>query len=257
MNANGLYSGVEGYIIPGTNSGVIPGVANGLYGEPDNVVSIVRDSLRIYLDPYNYEIGSSTWNDLSGNGSNATLVNSPVYDRTLGGRFICNRGGPTNQYISIPPPGTNGNISVSLWVKFNGTFGNSQVVLEYGGSGSYPFRILETASGTLLSVTIGIGPSIETTRFINDRWYNFTLVRQGTAGDANGGGFIYLDGNLIFSYTGASTTRTDFLNLNASGGGASHAINNEYGVFLFYNKPLTPSEVKQNYFALKKRYNIL
>jgi hypothetical protein len=33
MNANGLYSGVEGYVIPGTNSGVGTGVANGVYGE--------------------------------------------------------------------------------------------------------------------------------------------------------------------------------------------------------------------------------
>jgi hypothetical protein len=252
---NGLYGGITDQSLSGIDDGIGYGVVNGMYGDLGNVVSIVRDNLRIYLDPYNYEIGSSTWNDLSGNGSNATLVNSPVYDRTLGGKFICNRGGPTNQYISIPSPGTNGNISVSLWVKFNGTFGNSQVVLEYGGAGSYPFRIIESANGTLLSVTIGSGPSIETTRFINDRWYNFTLVRQGTAGDANGGGFIYLDGNLIFSYIGASTTRTDGLALNSQVGGASYAINNEYGVFMFHNKPLTPSEVKQNYFALKKRYN--
>ena len=31
MNANGLYSGVEGHVIPGTNSGVGGGVANGVY----------------------------------------------------------------------------------------------------------------------------------------------------------------------------------------------------------------------------------
>jgi hypothetical protein len=31
MNANGLYGGVEGYVIPGTNSGVGTGVANGVF----------------------------------------------------------------------------------------------------------------------------------------------------------------------------------------------------------------------------------
>lgn len=258
MNANGLYGGVEGYVIPGTNSGVGGGVANGVYGDPDNVVSIVRDSLRIYLDPYNYEIGSSTWNDLSGFGSNATLVNSPVYDRTLGGKFICNRGGVTNQYISIPSPGTNGNISVSLWVKFNGTFGNSNVILEYGSSGNYPFRILEPTVGTILAITVApiIGFIIDTTKFINDRWYNFTLVRDGIATNANGISYIYIDGNLIVSQVGTAATRTEGLGLNGVSAVGS-SINNEYGVFLFYNKPLTSSEVKQNYFALKKRYNIL
>jgi hypothetical protein len=33
MNANGLYNGLEGYIVPGANSGMGNGVANGLVGE--------------------------------------------------------------------------------------------------------------------------------------------------------------------------------------------------------------------------------
>jgi hypothetical protein len=36
MNANGLYNGLEGYIVPGTNSGMGNGVANGLFSIDGN-----------------------------------------------------------------------------------------------------------------------------------------------------------------------------------------------------------------------------
>jgi hypothetical protein len=259
MNANGLYNGLEGHIVPGTNSGMGNGVANGAFGDPDNVISIVRDSLRIHLDPLQYTPGSSTWTDLTGNGFNATLVGSPEYNPTMGGSFTCNRTSTAQgQYITIPNPTTTGNHSVCIWVKFNGTFSNSSEVMVYGSSGVYPFRILESAFGTIIIVNVGanLSTQLSTTPFFLNKWYNFTLVRDGAANISSGISYLYIDGNLIWSQSGAYTPGSRTIGINATDLGASPSLNNTYGMFLWYTKPLTPAEVTQNYNALKSRYTL-
>jgi len=247
--ANGLYGGITDQSLSGIDNGTGYGMANGAFGEPDNVVSIVRDNLRIHLDPYNYVIGSSTWNDLSGNGSNATLFNSPTYDRTNGGGFICNRGGSFNQYISIPSPGTFNNHSVSVWIKFNATFGNTSI-LEYGGAGQFQFRITDnTAPQVIISIsqqTLTLNASF----FSTNEWCNITLVRNGSDNIH----YFYINGLLIQANSGLPVSRTDAILLSTTG--VSSVINKTYGVFLFYTKPLNASEVLQNYNALKTRYTL-
>jgi hypothetical protein len=261
MNANGLYNGLEGYIVPGTNSGMGNGVANGAFGDPDNVISIVRDSLRIHLDPLQYTPGSSTWTDLTGNGFNATLVGSPEYNPTMGGSFTCNRTSTAQgQYITIPNPTTTGNHSVCIWIKFNGTFSNASEVMVYGGGGVFSFRIFESTSGTILPIIVGnsaIFINLPTTPFFVNKWFNFTLVRDGLASNNNGINYVYLDGNLIFSQVGAgSAAGNSTIGLNAASNGISPSLNNTYGMFLWYTRPLTPAEVTQNYNALKSRYTL-
>jgi hypothetical protein len=258
MNANGLYNGLEGYIVPGTNSGMGNGVANGAFGDPDNVISIVRDSLRIHLDPLQYTPGSSTWTDLTGNGFNATLVGSPEYNPTMGGSFTCNRtSAAQGQYITIPNPTTTGNHSVCIWIKFNGTFGNASEVMVYGGGGVFSFRIFESSVGQfLVSSTGGDAITLSTTPFFVNKWFNFTLVRDGLASNNNGINYVYLDGNLIFSEVSAGSIGNSIIGLNAASNGTSPCLNNTYGMFLWYTRPLTPAEVTQNYNALKSRYTL-
>ena len=53
-----------------------------------NGPKIVSDGLVMCLDAANsksYISGSSTWNDLSGNGNNGTLVNTPTFTSSFGG----------------------------------------------------------------------------------------------------------------------------------------------------------------------------
>jgi hypothetical protein len=62
---------------------------------------ITTDGLVLCLDAANNKsyVGSgTTWNDLSGNGTDATLINTPTFTSSFGGNFVLNG---TNQYASV------------------------------------------------------------------------------------------------------------------------------------------------------------
>jgi hypothetical protein len=71
----------------------------------------------IYLDTFitNYGTNSGTWNDLSENGNNATLINTPTYGTSNDGYLIFNG---SNQYATIPHSSAMNlidNHSISVW----------------------------------------------------------------------------------------------------------------------------------------------
>src|SRR5210317_1273968 len=58
----------------------------GVYGGPD----IITEGLVLALDAgskRSYSGSGNTWTDLSGNGNNGTLVNTPTFSSNSGGKF--------------------------------------------------------------------------------------------------------------------------------------------------------------------------
>lgn len=73
---------------------------NGTRWVEKNPNTPIKDGLVLWLDSTSYSGTGSTWNDKSGRGNNATLVNSPQHIRThKGGYFLFNG---TTQYANIP-----------------------------------------------------------------------------------------------------------------------------------------------------------
>ena len=67
-------------------------------GGGDNVVT---DNMVVYLDAGNnssYSGSGTSWNDVSGNGNNFTLVNGPTYSSSDGGAIVLDG---TNDYVNF------------------------------------------------------------------------------------------------------------------------------------------------------------
>jgi hypothetical protein len=219
---------------------------NGLYWAND----IVRSGLMLNLDVGNadsYAGIGNTLRDISGNGRHGSLVNTPTYSATYGGVLTFN--GTTN-YVTCAND-------------FNFVTGTYTIVCATRYSGATRGRMV---NGALNNWLIGNWSS-STENYYAEGWV--TAVGAG-ANDTNW---------RIYAATGNSVTDTWANYTNAvlgssnSGGsqgpnglaigvsGTSGAYNSEFstGEFSFvlaYNRVLTATEIKQNFFAYRNRFGI-
>ena len=103
-------------------------------GGGDNVVT---DNMVVYLDAGNnssYSGSGTTWNDISGNGNNFTLVNGPTYSSSDGGAIVLDG---TNDYAisdinaSFFAFGTANDYSYGVWAKIDSAE-NTESLLSCG-----------------------------------------------------------------------------------------------------------------------------
>jgi hypothetical protein len=129
----------------GTNNGTITNF--GLSGTTSNFTfgkvqsRIPRNNLVMHVNPAwrrSYSGSGSTLNDLTANGNNMTLLNSPTYSTTIGG--VINLNGSTQSIQSVnnaPISGTNKR-TVGLWINptsFN-SYGITSILSTGGTSNS-------------------------------------------------------------------------------------------------------------------------
>ena len=218
----------------------------------DNGPRIVTNGLVLALDAADrnsYVSGSTTWNDLSGNGNNATLVNNPTFSSTNGGSIVFNG---TDNYIDTGKTATqlgvfNANYTFDAWVyptNFTGDrsmFGTVTNAVREGlhlvfrngviYQGHYSADI-QAGTGTL------------------NAWNNICYTYTQSSGLAS----IYKNGILQGSGTIASFIGTTNILIGRSlssgyfvGNGSNYKI---------YNRALAVSEIQQNYNATKTRFGL-
>jgi hypothetical protein len=222
--------------------------------------NIVTDGLVLALDAANtksYISGSTTWNDLSGNGNSGTLTNGPTFSSANNGSIVFDG---SNDYIECGNPsslasiaGTT-NATVSGWINFSAYSGSSgqpySVVTNHGSrvwlvenpSGYLRYRI--TAGGSDVWVS-------DTSIHLLNTWYYFVGTYDGVNMK------IYMNG--ILKNTQAQTGVLGAANTTVRIGSY---FNNNYhfsgsvSEFKVYNRALSASEVLQNYNGQKSRYNL-
>ena len=210
---------------------------------------IVQDGLVLNLDAgvnKSYPRNGTTWYDLSNNG-NATLANSPTFDRDNGGNIILDGSNDaiTISALTFSPTG--------FTYSFTAKFGTSQSV-------GYP-RII--AGGADIEWWIG-GPHALRWRwaggdpsvinsnanyFIQDAIHIYTITY--TSPNLT----IYRDGSLFQTMTYTSSTSTNF-NALMNKSNYSRPLGGNIYQCLLYNKTLTATEVLQNYNATKARFGL-
>jgi len=229
--------------------------------------SIVRSGLVLNLDaanPKSYTGSGTAWNDLSGNGNNATLVASPTYSS---GAITFNSSG-TGQYANIPiaaiPSGGN-LVSVCCWVNLGnpGTppaasvftcsmAGGSRVInIHLPWSDSVVYWDAGNSSGTYNRINTGTLTTGQKTGC-----HHWAFTKNATTGSM----IIYLDGVNIASGTGktlalgtASVAASPCAIANFQG---NANWNGSVSNFMIYNRDLTAAEISQNFEALRGRYNV-
>jgi hypothetical protein len=235
---------------------------------------IVTDGLVLCLDAADrnsYAGSGSTWYDLSGNGHNATLVNSPTFSSTNGGCFTLISG--INDYFSV---------SNSSFESLN----TSEVTLEIfssvadnGAGGTSPFFVFfpNSRSGQSSYLTTGNFTGYWTNESLS--WYTGrdylgfaytnghdyfqdSQVRQYVVTLKTNSYKLYVNGTqltLNSSFRNGSQSTAMITDLFSGGMHIPSNIDqlngNIYKVSI-YNKALTNSEIRQNFEATKGRFGL-
>ena len=225
---------------------------------------IVTRGLRVYLDAgdtRSYPGTGTTWTDLSGNGVNFTLRNSPTYSSTNGG--ILTFASASFQYADTATNlGDLNTFTTEAWVKWNGNpAGGTNAVITnlYDGVSKVNFTL---GAAEPLSATVRAG-------FFNGAWRNTSTGQTPTLGIWYHYAGTY-DGTTVRLYiNGISSHTLTYTGTPGSGGAiriarrwddvANVTTNFTDGVIpvvRIYNRALSATEVKQNFNSQRTRYGV-
>lgn len=219
---------------------------------------IVQDSLLYYLDADNttsYAGSGTTWTDLSGNGYNGTLINSPIFESTTIKSFAFNG---TNQNVEIPNLDLRRNFSLEIWVKFDAFRGGftsffgqgisdtnkSIFISHFSFTGNTGTELTYRMYNNDYTVTLNPGTSI-------GAWTHYVFTYNHSSPYTKK---IYRNGQL----SGTSGTQSQYAGTGtfyiASDYGPGAWLDGNVAVTRAYSKILSDAEVLQNYNAEKSRY---
>jgi len=230
-----------------TSSDYIKQIRNELW--PGLILPIVTDGLVVHLDAGNSASypgpgSGTTWYDLSGNGNDATLYNTPTHNAsTNGGIFSFNNS--QSEYATIPGNYSTTTSTVIAFARYTNTSSNGRVISANNNwlMGWWSNQIdYYHAEGWVSSSSGSTGTTdwicyAATGDYSADQW---ELYKNGTS-------FVGPNAN------GSQGPNT--INLARSGQYGQYA-DCKIGVVLVYNRILTASEITQNFNALKGRYGL-
>ena len=223
--------------------------------------SIVTDGLVFYVDAGNdksYPGSGTTWSDLIG-GNDGTLTNGPTFDSANGGSIVFDGVNDRCVFSGDAIP-TNGEITISFWRSGNASGYHSDLFAfttgtwrEVGIHTPWQTNIVLWQCGN--NGTTGnynfdeIGKTASSSEY--EGWSNWTFTKNVSTGNMK----IYLNGSLWHSGTGKTKNIAACNSLYiGSYGNSLFFSDKDYACFSIHNKELTPTEVLQNYNALKNRF---
>ena len=223
--------------------------------------SIVRSGLVLHLDAANkksYPGTGTTWNDLSGNGNNGTLVGTVDYNTANNGNMLFNGSA---EYVTC---GTglaqSGSWTISAFARFSNT--TTQAILGRTGGSSASFAqnyAIYTTSNKFRCQTSSDSyrAAESTTAMVINTWYCVTGVYDSITKILS----IYVNGT--FESSAAALTGTpptsgaQYVILGANDGlAAGNRMIGNISNASIYDRALTATEILQNYNAFRGRFGI-
>lgn len=222
------------------------------------ITCLSNSNLVLHLDagnPASYSGSGTTWNDLSGNGSNVTLT-STSYNNANGGSIVFDG---TSSYANFNANIGNTNVvTVEMWVKTNSL--NSTRGAMYFGFGLYD---VWTANGNIGFNTsagdqYGIPSSRVSTLGIEGAWKHLIFVMYDGSKTNNK---IYVNGvseNMTLSSGTFGSVNSNF----NSGAGRISGWRNDFNWYMnlnvasfkIYNRELSTQEITNNFNSTKQRF---
>ena len=230
--------------------------------------NIVTDKLILCLDAANvksYSGGGTDWKDLSGEGNDATLVNSPTYVQNNNGGYFSFDG--TDEHATLPAIDLTGNeITFSIWTYTQSASNVSSLIFlndDSGDSSGWSGRQLNVHSlpysNTAFYFDKGFdGSTVDrlSGSFSDASEYSGWINWCFTANAATGFMKMYRNGYLFTNTTGKTRTLSnangDVRRIARTNGSACYEgyISN----LQIYKKELLEAEVLQNFNAIKGRF---
>ena len=210
-------------------------------------IDIVTDGLVLNLDagnPDSYSGTGSTWYDLSTSGNNATLINNPTYSSGNGGAIVFNG---SNNYATLGNPSSLNilNFTIGVWIK-SSSFANYENPIFKGDNTQGQYGIIINSSGNW-----GIQPNYAFTssQIYLNTWTYIVGTYDGSQVTT------YKDGIQISQYSIGQAYHGTEVTIGAD------IINNRYfngyiAISQIYNRPLSPTEILQNYNVTKGRFGL-
>lgn len=219
----------------------------------------VLSDLRVHLDAGDldsYSGSGSTWNDLSGNSRNGTLLSSPTFSKDFGG--VLNFNGST-QYVTTPSVRSE-TFTVEAWVKFNALTNDYSCVVTntyngdkinyaicFWGNSTIRAGYHQAGTGWVGGQTGAFTPVVGT-------WYQ--LVYKVEKVGANYIGSLFQNGNLISGQTTSTIAPNNDQLVDRIGRrwDTGEYINGSIPVVRIYSRALSNSEITQNFNATSPRF---
>lgn len=211
----------------------------------------IRDSLLFDLNATvsaSYAGSGTTWNDLSGNGYNGTLVNGPTYSSANGGSIVMDG---SNDYITISGLDLRRNFSLEIWTKFdnanrdNGFFGQgiaaaNQSINIWQASTSIEYRMYFNDYAVSSAATV-------------DTWYQYVFTYNHSSPFTKQ---IYRNGVLLgTSGTQGQYAGTGTLSIGSIGT-TSFPLDGNISIVRGYSKILSAVEVARNFNGFRHLYGV-
>jgi hypothetical protein len=220
-----------------------------------SITCLTNSSLVLHLDagnPASYSGTGTTWNDLSGNGSNVTLVYT-TFSSSNGGSIVFNG---TSSYANFNANiGSTNAITVEMWVKTN-TLGDAM----YFGFNLYDAFIKSGSIGfnTANSDQYGIPSSKVDYLGIQGAWKHLVFVMYSGSKTNNK---IYVNGDRQALEQILENFNNSNAGFNNGAGrisswlfGLSWLANMNLASFKLYNRELTAQEITNNFNATSTRF---
>ena len=217
---------------------------------------IVKDGLVLDLDAgkrESYNRTGTSWNDVSGNQNNGTLVNGPTFNSSNGGGIVFDG---IDDYLVSPNLNISGNVPITLnfWCNHLSNQASDVVSIFYGTCGSSYQCIglyYRNSSNFVRFTTWQSSPGDYDTSFVKDFnvWHNWAIVYSNNTVS------IYRDG--VLDGNGSQSKTINFTSTKLSiGATISCGVQSNVNVSsaIVYNRPLSNQEILQNYNATKGRY---
>ena len=236
-----------------------------IFGSPP----IVTSGLVLNLDAANtksYPRSGTVWRDLSGNNNSGSLVNGPTYNSQNGGSIVFDG---VDDYVEGPIINLQSQITVLVFVRpIQRTGTNYPVYIAKWNAvpdSNRSWLIGSDTPGNKETIIVGLDGSYQSNTI---KRYEISNINYNTWKQI---GFTFNNGSLIPYINGTQTPFSASLNANintihtssiscklgASIDGAFDLdLNGNVSIAQIYNRALTPSEVQQNYNALKSRFNL-
>lgn len=216
--------------------------------------NIVSSGILFNLDAtnpasFNNISGNTTWADLSGNGNNAVLINSPLYSSGNGGYFTLNGSNQYANVSSLTDILSNSNYSKSVWFYLSSYSSNNNLISE--SSGNKHAVYLGGGNKILAGHNGNWGTTAQSTSSIAlNTWYNVVVTF-----DSSVGWKIYINGQLDNS-NASTATFAGSGNIQVGSFQTGNFLNGRIANAMVYNRTLLASEILQNYNATKDRYGL-
>jgi hypothetical protein len=206
--------------------------------------SVVRDGLVLYLDaanPKSYPGTGTTWFDLTANGNNGTINNSPIFSTTNKGYFTFDGINDNVSFSYVQPAQTTASsFTWSVWVF---TTRNSFVDMIIGNRNNV------LAFTKLTTKRFEYHPSNIDSDTPLDQWMNITIIKDGI-------NFKYYRNSVLISSITSSTTKTTLPFFVGGDSTAGEYFNGRISQVLIYNRNITEDQIKINFNATRGRYGI-